>query len=67
MQKQIAIPKPAKRPMRTIQDEAEEEESEPLVIERKSSELSVSEDKVLRPTRTAKAKANLNLVSSSYN
>lgn len=47
--------------MRTIQDEDEEEESEPLVIERKSSELSVSENKVLRPTRTAKA--NMNYVS----
>lgn len=65
--KQIAIPKPAKRPMRTIQDEDEEDEIEPeparvVVPERTSSQLRDSTDKILRPVRTAKSKASKNLV-----
>lgn len=66
VQKQIAIPKPAKRPMRTIQDEDEEDEDEPVkaaVSKQRSSQLRVSADKILRQVRTAKDKANKNLVS----
>lgn len=64
--KQIAIPKPAKRPMRTIQDEDEETETVVSAVpERRSSELRESIDKVLRPSRTAKVKANSNLVNKT--
>lgn len=67
VQKQIAIPKPAKRLMRTIQDEDEEDEIEPepakaAVSEQRISEVRVSTGKILRPVRTAKDKANKNLV-----
>lgn len=64
-QKQISIPKPAKRPMRTIQDENEEDEieSEPFKAAAGPEQPRVSSDKTLRPVRTAKVKANQNLVS----
>jgi hypothetical protein len=67
VQKQVAIPKPAKRLMRTIQDEDEEDEIEPepakaTVPEQRSSQLRASSEKILRPVRTAKVKANKNLV-----
>lgn len=71
VQRQIVIPKPAKRPMRKIQESSEDEEDEieqepakVAVPERTSSHLRVSSEKILRPVRTAKVKANKNLVSS---
>ena len=62
-QKQLINPKPLKRHMKTIQDEMLEEEEEddniPLAA---VAEKGTHESADLRPVRTAKSKANQNLV-----
>lgn len=61
LQKFGVNPKPTKRPMRAILDtnnEEEEEEEPPKQLQKARS----SQEGILRPSRTAKAKANANLV-----
>lgn len=69
-QKHAINPKPLKRFMKTIADESEDSENEDSVplaaLAATGKDVSLEADKELRPMRTAKSKANQNLVRTIF-